>query len=145
MEEAVSVAHARSPLAVWLEENRTWFAALLARHGARWEALAAVLAEEGVTDVDGRPARAETLCGAWRRVLKRHARLASRSGRPTQEIARTTQPAPLPAPATPRPAPSATPLATENQPAESNDRADEQIARMERLFQARKGKMPNTL
>ena len=141
MEAAVTAARPRSPLAVWLEENRVGFAALLARHGARWGALAAVLAEEGLTDVDGRTPQAETLRGAWRRVLKRQEKIAS--NRTPKPQASPPRPAPPPAQA---PSPVSSPASRDETAVDQpTSRAQEQIDRLSRHFASRKGKLPDTM
>src|SRR5438270_13737101 len=58
----------RSPVMVWLQQNREALAAAFAQTAPAWGVLAAYLGEHGVTDGDGKPPTARTAREAWARV-----------------------------------------------------------------------------
>lgn len=58
----------KSPVLVWLAENRETIAAGLTKNGPAWGVLAAYLAEKKILDGDGRPPSARNVREAWARV-----------------------------------------------------------------------------
>jgi hypothetical protein len=123
----------RSTLYRWMAANHDEFAAVIAEVGRpNWRALATAFSEEGLRDRLGKPPSPEGTRLTWFKVRK--SVQAQRTKRPKLQPA----PKPSPPPALPTPV-------TEPRAETGSSRADEQIARMERLFHSRKGKMPDPL
>jgi hypothetical protein len=58
----------RSPIMVWMQQNREALAAAFAQNAPAWSVLATYLGERGITDGDGKPPTARTAREAWGRV-----------------------------------------------------------------------------
>ena len=58
----------RSPVMVWLQQNRATLEAAFAQTAPAWNVLASYLGECGITDGDGKPPTARTAREAWGRV-----------------------------------------------------------------------------
>jgi hypothetical protein len=58
----------RSPLLDWMRENHALVTHQLTISRPRWEAIAGVIAAQGVRDANGKPPRGETVRRAWQRV-----------------------------------------------------------------------------
>ena len=58
----------RSPIMVWMQQNREALAAAFAQNAPAWSVLATYLGERGLTDGDGKPPSARTTREAWGRV-----------------------------------------------------------------------------
>src|SRR5690349_4389056 len=58
----------RSPIMVWMHQNRDALAAAFTQNAPAWSVLASYLGEHGITDGDGKPPTARTAREAWGRV-----------------------------------------------------------------------------
>ena len=124
----------RSTLYQWLAANHDEFAAVIAEVGRpNWRALAMAFSEEGLRDRVGKPPSPEGTRLTWFKVRK------------AIEAQRTRRPKVPPAPQPPQPSPAPSTPVAEPRAEAGASRADEQISRMERLLQSRKGKMPDPL
>ena len=68
----------RSPIMVWMQQNREALTAAFTQTAPAWSVLASYLGEHGITDGDGKPPSARTAREAWARV-KALAAAASRA------------------------------------------------------------------
>ena len=58
----------RSPIRVWMQQNREALTAAFTQTAPAWSVLASYLGERGITDGDGKPPSARTAREAWARV-----------------------------------------------------------------------------
>lgn len=91
----------RSPVVLWLRQNRADLEAAFAVNAPAWGVIAAYLAESGIMSGDGSPPKAVTVRSAWLRVKAEAKKKApAASGAPSPSVVQPIEP-PRPAPAAP--------------------------------------------
>src|SRR3954447_1152125 len=76
----------RSPIMVWMQQNREALTAAFAQNAPAWSVLASYLGERGITDGDGKPPSARTAREAWARVKALAAATAARTEGATEPV-----------------------------------------------------------
>ena len=74
----------RSPIMVWMQQNREALTAAFTQTAPAWSVLATYLGERGITDGDGKPPSARTAREAWARVKALAAATAARTDTGTE-------------------------------------------------------------